>query len=113
MKSMSALQTFLTFTLPTQNTDGTPITKALSATAFIDTVTPPVKSFPVPAANIAAAAAGVVTVTFVELGFTPVAATDYFVDVTVTDADGTSSPSASLQFGYSVVPKAPTSLKVG
>src|SRR5450759_794119 len=105
-------QTEISFTAPTKNTVGSPITKALSFTAFIDTVTPPVKSYSVPAANVGAAVAGVITVTFAQLGFVPVTNTDYFVDVTATDADGVSSPSASVQFGYSVVPSAPTGLKV-
>lgn len=105
-------QSTITFSLPTTNTDGSPITEALSATVFIDTVSPPVKSFAVPAANIAAAVAGVVTVTFAQLGFTPVKGTDYFADMSVTDADGTSALSNLDSFKYAVVPAAPTGFTV-
>lgn len=108
---MSA-QTQLQFSVPTTNTDGSAIVEPLSFTAFIDSISPPIKSFAVPAANVTAAVGGVVTVTFAQLGFAPVKGTDYFVDVTATDADGTSAPSAILGFAYSVVPNAPTGLKV-
>jgi hypothetical protein len=105
-------QTTLSFAAPTLNTDNLPLTEPLTYTAYIDTVNPPVKSFAVPAANIAAAVAGIITATFAQLGFTPVKNVDYFVDVTATDADGTSAPSAIVQFAYSVAPKGPTGLKV-
>lgn len=103
-------QTELSFVVPTHNTDGSLIAEPLSFVAYIDSVNPPVKAYPVPAAN--AAVAGVVTVTFAQLGFTPVKNTDYYVDVTAVDADGVSAPSIVAQFAYSVVPNAPTSLKV-
>lgn len=106
------VQTEVSFVATTTNTDGSPITKPLSYTVFVDTVNPPVKSYPVPAANVGAAVSGVITVTFVQLGFVPVATKDYYVDVTATDTDGVSSPSASIQFGYSILPSAPTGLKV-
>ncbi len=105
-------QTQLSFQVPTTNSDGSAITEALSFVAFIDTVNPPVKSYAVPAANVAAAVAGVVTATFADLGFVPVKNTDYFVDVVATDTDGSSVPSAVLSFAYSIVPNAPTGLKV-
>lgn len=88
-------------------------TEALSYAVQMDTVNPPIKQYPVPAANVAAAVAGVVSVTFAELGFTPLKGTDYFTSATATDADGTSAPTAILAFAYNVVPNAPTGFKVG
>lgn len=104
------MQTEISFNSPTTNADGTPITQALTFTALIDTVNPPVKSYAVPAS--ATIAAGVVTVTFAQLGFTPVNGTTYFVDVTATDASGTSAPSGEVTFTYAVPPSPPTGLKV-
>ena len=104
------MQTEISFNSPTTNADGTPITEALTFTALIDTVNPPVKSYAVPAS--ATIAAGVVTVTFAQLGFTPVNGTTYFVDVTATDASGTSVPSGEVTFAYAVPPSPPTGLKV-
>lgn len=103
-------QTQLSFDVPTTNSDGSTISEPLSYTALIDTVNPPVKSYPVP--STAVITSGVVSVTFAQLGFAPVKSTDYFVEVTATDADGTSAPSTVLGFAYSVVPNAPTGLKV-
>lgn len=100
------------FQLPTNNTDGSPIAGPISAVVLIDTVNPPIKSFAVPQANIAAAVAGLVTVTFAQLGFTPVAGTDYFADAEATDALGTSLPSAVVAFAYAVAPNAPAGFKV-
>lgn len=107
------VQTQIQFNAPTANTDGSAITEALSYVALIDTVNPPVKSYAVPAAQVAAAVAGLVTVTFAELGFVPVKNTDYFVSVTATDTDGTSADATVDTFKYAVVPNAPTGLKVG
>lgn len=107
------MQTEIKFTEPTTNTDGSAITLPLTFTAYIDTVNPPVKSYAVPAAQIAAAVGGVITATFTQLGFTPTANSDYFVDVTATDATGTSVPSSVVQFAYAVVPNAPSGLSVG
>jgi hypothetical protein len=107
-----SIQTQISFTVPATNTDGSAISEPLSFVALIDKVSPPVASFAVPAANVAAAVAGVVTVKFTDLGFTPVKGTDYFVDVEAIDADGTSAPSSVVQFAYNVVPNAPTGLKV-
>jgi hypothetical protein len=104
------MQTEISFTSPTTNADGTPITQALSFTALIDTVNPPVKSYTVPAS--ATVAAGVVTVTFAQLGFTPANGSTYYVDVTATDASGTSVPSGEVTFVYAVPPSPPTGLKV-
>lgn len=104
-------QTKVSFTLPTANTDGTPITEALSAIVFIDTVNPPVKSYPVPAGAMVADGS-VLTVTFAQLGFTPVPGT-YYAGAEVTDVDGTSGMSTVVSFKYEVAPKAPTGFTVG
>lgn len=102
----------VSFTLPTTNTDGSKIAGPVTAVVLIDTVTPPVKSYAVPAANIAAAVAGVVTVTFAQLGFTPVAGTDYFADAEAIDSLGTSLPSGIVAFAYQVAPNAPAGFKI-
>jgi hypothetical protein len=104
----------VTFTLPTTNTDGSPIPAgtAMSATVSVDTVNPPVKSFSVPAPIIAAAVAGVVTVTFAQLGVTPLDDTEYFVDATVTVNGVTSAASNVGQFEDIPTPSAPTGLTV-
>jgi ABC-type transporter Mla subunit MlaD len=54
----------------------------------------------------------VVTVTFAQLGFTPANGSTYYVDVTATDASGTSVPSGEVTFVYAVPPSPPTGLKV-
>ena len=102
----------ISFNAVTTAVDGSALTEPVSYTAFIDTVNPPVKSFVVPAANVTAAVAGVITVTFAALGFAPVDNTPYFVDVTATDAAGTSAPSGVVTFTNVAVPSAPTGLKV-
>lgn len=102
--------TEISFDVPTTNADGTPLTEALSFTALIDTVSPPVKSYAVPAT--ATITSGVCTVTFAQLGFVPVNGTTYFIDATATDASGTSVPSNEATFTYSAPPSAPTNLKV-
>ena len=104
------MQTELQFTAPTTNVDGSAINEPLSFAALIDTVNPPVASYAVPAA--ATITSGVVTVTFAQLGFKPANGTTYFVDVTATDASGTSQPSGVVSFAYSVPPSAPTGVKV-
>jgi hypothetical protein len=105
-------QTEVQFQLPTVNTDGSPITEALSAAVFIDTVNPPVKSYAVPGTVLAAAVAGLVTVTFAQLGFVPKSGT-YFAGAEVTDTDGTSVMSSPIDtFVYATAPAAPTGFKV-
>lgn len=103
------MQTEISFIVPTTNADGSPITEALSFTALIDTVNPPVKAYAVPAT--ATITSGVCTVTFAQLGFAPVNGTTYFAEVTATDASGTSAPSSEVTFTYAVPPSAPTGLK--
>lgn len=109
MTTLSAIS----FNAPTTNADGSAITLPLNYIALIDTVNPPVKSFAVPPANVGAAVAGLITVTFVQLGFAPVDKVAYFVEVEAQDSFGTSIPTAALSFTYTApVPSAPTGLKV-
>lgn len=109
MSTLSEIQ----FQVPTLNADGSAITLPLNYIALIDTVNPPVKAFAVPPANVTAAVAGLVTVTFAELGFVPVNKTPYFVEVEAQDSFGTSAPTAVLSFTYvAPLPAAPTGLKV-
>lgn len=92
---------------------GNPV--AVTYTALIDTVNPPVKAYPVPA-SIVPDGNGTLTVTFTELGFGPIPGVTYFVDVTATDVTGTSTPSAVVSFSNAItvpVPPAPTNPKVG
>lgn len=105
-------QTKVSFTVPINNTDGTPITEALTAVVFIDTVNPPVKSYQVPA-SIGLTPGAAVSVTFAQLGFVPAPGTDYFAGAEVSDADGTSVLSTVFAFKYEVVPNAPTGFTVG
>ena len=102
---MTTLQTKVTITAPTMNTDGSAITLPLTYTVFIDTVNPPVKAFAVPAAEITT---GTFVVTFAQLGFTPTPGTDYVASVDCSDTDGTSLMAADVSFKYGVVPNAPT-----
>lgn len=102
--------TEISFTAPTTNADGSALTEALSFTALIDTVNPPIKSYSVPAT--ATITSGVVTATFAQLGFTPVNGTTYYVEAIATDASGSSQPSGEVTFTYAVPPAAPTGLKV-
>jgi hypothetical protein len=104
------MQTQISFTAPTTNADGSALTQPLTFNALIDTVNPPVKSYAVPAT--ATVVAGVVTVTFAQLGFVPVNGATYYAEVTATDASGASGPSNEATFVYTVAPAAPTGLKV-
>jgi hypothetical protein len=103
-------QTHVSFAIPTTNTDGSAITLALTYAVLIDTVNPPVKSYPVPAAVVAAN--GILAVTFAQLGFAPLAGASYFAGATATDSSGTSALSAVAAFKYDVAPNAPTSFTV-
>ncbi len=107
-------QTHISFQAPTLNNDGTPITEALSYTLLIDTVSPPVTSYAVPAANVAAAVAGLITVKFTDIpAFVPRGGVHYNVEVVAYDTDGKSAASAAFAFVYDLAPQAPTGLTVG
>jgi hypothetical protein len=81
------MSTKFTFTTPIQYADGTAISAsdlaALTYKMLVDTVNPPLKAFPVPAANIAAATLNTdtsktVTVLFTDIGFTPADNVTYY-----------------------------------
>jgi len=91
--------------------DSTPIpaSDTVSYTIYLDSVNPPLASYAVPAAAVAAAKDGVVSVLFSDLGFTPVHGTTYFCEVTATDNGMTSGLSNLDSFLYaSLTPKPPT-----
>lgn len=102
----------ITIQQPTTYTDGTPIAAAdLAKAAYVlllDTVDPPVKSYPVPAANVAAAVGGVITVLFTDIGFTPVPGTKYFVTVFDTVNGVNSGDATEANFTQAETPNAPT-----
>lgn len=100
----------ITFTTPTQFDDGTPITAADLATAkyavFLDTVTPPVKQYPVPAALLQTT--GAVTVdTAKDLGVTLVPRTTYFVAMDDSVNGELSDLTSVLTFKYTPKPNPP------
>ncbi len=109
-----AYVTKFTFTAPTTNADGSAIAagETLSYNVLIDTISPPVKSYAVPAAEVATATNGNITVTFAQLGFVPVEGTTYYADVVAVNAAGTSAPSSGVSFTYAVVPTAPSGFTV-
>ena len=102
------------FTESTTYTDGTaiPAGTALSYNVLIDTVNPPVKAYPVPAANVAAAAAGVITVKFTDIEFVPVNNVEYFVAATEASGTAVSADSNVATFTQVVPPSPPTNLSV-
>ena len=101
----------VSFNVPTTNTDGTPLTEALSYVVFIDTVSIPQKSYQVPASI--QPVNGVLTVPFAALGFTPVNKTQYFAAAQAVDADGASGLSNVFAFTPIPEPSAPTGFLVG
>ncbi len=110
------LQTEILFNAPTTLADGTtpiPAGLALSYTALIDTVNPPVKSYTVPAANAPSGPGAAATVTFAELGFTPVLFTTYYATVYATDPAGNGLDAPVVTFTYELPPAAPTGFTVG
>jgi hypothetical protein len=112
MKTLSEFQ----FQIPTTYDDGvTPIspTDVIAYLVMVDTVTPPVKAYSVPAAAAAAAVNGVVTVKFTELGFVPVNKTVYYADAEAEEGQAVSLPSNIQGFTYNLTPKAPTGFTVG
>jgi hypothetical protein len=106
--------TQFTFTESTTYADGTaiPAGTALTYAMLIDTVNPPVKAYSVPAANVAAAIAGVVTVKFTDIGFVPAYNTTYYADATEASGTAVSVPSNQVTFEQVVPPAAPTLLSV-
>jgi hypothetical protein len=98
---------------PTTYKDLSPIAAADLAKAayllFIDTIDPPVKSYAVPAADVAASVNGLITVNFTEIGFAPVPGTKYFATITDTVNGVSSDDAVELNFTNPLpVPNAPT-----
>lgn len=106
--------TEFTFTESTTYVDGSaiPAGTPLTYNLLVDTVNPPLKAFPVPAANVAAAVAGVVTVKFTDVGFVPVPNTQYFVAATEATGTAVSADSAVLPFVQVLPPSPPTAVAV-
>lgn len=114
--------TKITFNTPTTYSDGTPIAApelaALTYSVQIDTVNPPAKAFPVPAANLAAGTANAdgsktVTVHFTDIGFTPSPNVVYYADVDDSLGALTSADSPAVHFTNVVAPNPPSALSVG
>lgn len=100
----------LTFTVPTQYDDGSPIAAADLATAkyavFLDTVTPPVKQYPVPPALLQTT--GAVTVdTAKDLGITLVPGTTYYVAMDDSVSGQLSDLTPVLKYTYAPKPNPP------
>lgn len=107
----------ITFTTPIDYTDGSAIAAAALAaanyTVFVDTVNPPVKSYSVPAANLAAGvkqADGSLLVTVdavIDLKAPLVAGTSYFVAAEDTVSGQVSPETAILTVVYEPTPNSP------
>lgn len=107
----------ITFTTPIDYTDGTAIAAAALAAAtyaiFLDTITPPVKKYPVPAANLTAAVkqadgSFLVSVdTQKDLGVTLVAGTTYYVAADDAVGGQLSAETPVLTYAYAPVPNPP------
>lgn len=112
---MSTVTKF-SFTEATTYDDGTPITPAdianLVYVIAVDTIDPPLNSFIVPAADIAAAVAGVVTVPFADIGFVPAPNVKYFARVTEASGLQVSVPSNEISFTNVKTPNPPTGFSV-
>ena len=111
-----SLPTKIILVAPTTYNDGVtplPSPDALTFTALIDTVNPPVKGYALPAAETSTAPGATMTATFAQLGFAPVGGTTYFAAATATDAAGTSTLSNVVSFLYELAPNPPTGFTVG
>lgn len=115
----------ITFDTPLNGTDasGNAVTltaaqiAALTYTIFLDTVNPPVKTYPVPAADLTAATANAngskrVTVNATDLGVTPVAGTTYYVAVEDSLGNAVSPESPILTYLDVVTPGSPANFSV-
>jgi hypothetical protein len=115
------MSTKFTFNTPTQYQDGTPMSASdlasLTYELLVDVVNPPVKAFPVPAANIAAATANAddsktVTVLFADISFVPADNVTYFA--TAADSLGAlaSGDANIVSFKNGVAAKPPANFTV-
>ena len=109
-------QSGFSFSPNTSFVDGTPMTPAqvaaLTFAVLIDTVNPPSKAFPVPAANVAAIAGGVITVKFTDIGFVPAPNVPYFATAVETEGVTASPLSNVIQILEQLQPAAPTGFTV-
>lgn len=115
---VSATSAF-TFTPSDVFADGTAMTAAqiaaLTFTILIDTVNPPgptAKSYPVPAANVAAISGGKITVKFTDIGFVPATNVNYYADCIETEGVLASPSSGILSFINAQPPAAPSGFTV-
>lgn len=112
----------LSFDSPTKFTDDTaiPSADAITYTVLIDTVTPPVKSYPVAASAVAAATKNAdgslhITVDCLKgdaVGFTPVAGTTYYCAAEDAVNSVNSPETAVLTYAYNPQPAQPGNFSV-
>jgi hypothetical protein len=100
----------ITFTVPTEYDDGTPLSAADLAAAkyavFLDIVTPPVKQYPVPSALLQTT--GAVTVdTAKDLGITLAPGSTYYVAMDDSVNGQVSDLTSVLTFKYTPKPNPP------
>lgn len=105
----------ITFTVPTKYDDGSPIAPAELATAkyavFLDTVNPPIKQYPVPAALLQST--GAVTVdTAKDLGVILVPGTTYYVAMDDAVNGEISDLTPVLKYTYTPKPSPPGNFTV-
>lgn len=100
----------ITFTVPTQYDDGSPISAAELATVkyavFLDTVNPPVKQYPVPPALLQTTG-GVTVDTAKDLGVTLVPGTTYYVAMDDSVNGQLSDLTSVLTYVYTPKPNPP------
>ncbi|MGO8974863.1 MAG: hypothetical protein ACLQNV_15230 [Steroidobacteraceae bacterium] len=108
------MSTQFQFTESTTYTDGSaiPAGTPLSYNLLVDTVNPPVQGYSVPAANLAAAVAGVVTVLFSDVGFVPVPNVTYYAAATEASGAAVSADSNVVSFVQVLPPSPPTAFTV-
>ena len=105
----------ISFTAPTTYSDGVtplPASDALTFSALIDTVNPPVKAYPIPAAETSTTPGAVITATFAQLGFAPAVNTTYYATAIAADAAGSSSDANIVSFTYTLPPAPVTGFTV-
>lgn len=116
------MDTKFTFTTPINDTNGNALSAsvlaALTYAVLVDTVNPPLKSYPVPAADIAAGKVNpdgskTITVLFTDIGFTPDPNVTYFA--TAMDSLGTLTAGDAniVSFTNAVTPAKPSNFTVG
>ena len=115
------MDTKFTFKTPLNDSTGAPLSAAaiaaLTYNVLVDTVNPPLKAFPVPAANVSAATSNsdgtkTVTVLFTDIGFTPASNVTYFA--TAVDSEGglASGDANIVSFTNTVAAANPTAFTV-